>query len=98
LLGSALARPVNLRAYEGVEDLHKLAAAYAIAISADHPFIDGNKRMAFMALGQFLVDNGAALTATDEDATSTMLRVARNELTIEELAAWLGNNTEPERG
>jgi death-on-curing protein len=53
LLDSALARPINRRAYEGVDDLHELAATYAIAISANHPFLDGNKRMAFMALGQF---------------------------------------------
>ena len=89
LLDSALARPVNRRAYEGVEDLHELAATYAIAISGNHPFIDGNKRMAFMALGQFLIDNGIALTASPDEATETMLKVARNELTIADLAGWL---------
>jgi death-on-curing protein len=77
LLDSALARPMNRAAYEGVEDVLELAATYAVAISSNHPFIDGNKRMAFVALGQFLLDNGFELTATDEDATTTMLDVAR---------------------
>jgi death-on-curing protein len=77
--------------------LHELAATYAIAISANHPFVDGNKRMAFMALGQFLIDNGMDLTAGDADATETMLRVARSELSITDLAAWLRSRTAPRR-
>jgi death-on-curing protein len=81
------------RAYEGVEDLHELAATYAIAISANHPFVDGNKRMAFMALGQFLIDNGVDLTAGDADATEIMLKVARNQLSITDLATWLRGHT-----
>jgi death-on-curing protein len=93
LLDSALARPINRRAYEGVEDLHELAATYAVGISANHPFVDGNKRMAFMALGQFLIDNGVALTAKPEAATEIMLQVARAEVGISELAAWLRANT-----
>lgn len=95
LLDSALSRPLNRFAYENLSDLHELAATYAIAISANHPFIDGNKRMAFMALGQFLDDNGFELTASDDDATEVMLRVARNELTIDVLADWLRTRTRP---
>ena len=95
LLDSALARPINRRAYEAVEDLHELAATYAVAISGNHPFVDGNKRMAFMALGQFLIDNGLSLTATDDEATRTMLLVAQNELAIADLAAWLREHTAP---
>jgi death on curing protein len=91
---SALARPINLRAYEGVEDIHELAATYAVAISANHPFTDGNKRMAFMALGQFLIDNGIRLTAAPAEATETMLKVARNEVTVPDLAEWLRRNSE----
>jgi death on curing protein len=94
LLDSALARPINLRAYEGVEDIHELAATYAVAISANHPFTDGNKRMAFMALGQFLIDNGIRLTAAPAEATETMLKVARNEVTVPDLAEWLRRNSE----
>ena len=93
LLDSALARPANRRAYEGVEDLHELAATYAIAISANHPFVDGNKRMAFMAMGQVLIDNAITLTADADEATETMLTVARNEFTISDLTGWLRKHT-----
>ena len=68
LLESALARPANRFAYEGVEDLLELAATYAVAIASNHSFVDGNKRMAFIALGQFLADNGGILTASTDEA------------------------------
>lgn len=89
LLDSALARPLNRFAYEGVDELVELAATYAVAIASNHPFVDGNKRAAFMALGLFLEDNGLALAATDDDATEAMLGVARGEVTIEALTEWL---------
>lgn len=93
LLESALARPLNRRAYEGVEDILELAATYAVAVASNHPFIDGNKRMAFMALGQFLEDNGILLTATDEDATHIMLSVATGDTDIARLTSWLQTRT-----
>jgi death-on-curing protein len=93
LLESALARPLNRRLYEGVEDLLDLAATYAIGIASNHAFIDGNKRIAFLALGQFLIDNGVALTANDDDATETMLAVARGEVDIRQLTDWLSSRT-----
>jgi death-on-curing protein len=89
LLRSALARPLNRYAYDGVTDLIELAATYAVAISGNHPFVDGNKRAAFMALGLFLDDNGLELIADGDDATHTMLAVAAGELDIPALTAWL---------
>lgn len=89
LLRSALARPLNRYAYEGVTDLIELAATYAVAISSNHPFVDGNKRAAFMALGLFLDDNGLQLIAERGDATQTMLAVAAGELDIPALTDWL---------
>lgn len=80
---------MNRFAYESVEDIVELAATYAIAIASNHPFIDGNKRAAFMALGVFLEENGLMLTAEQDDATETMLAIARGERTIEALTAWL---------
>jgi len=93
LLESALARPMNRLLYEGVDDLITLAATYAAGIASNHPFVDGNKRMAFVALGQFLADNGVVLTASDEDATIVMLRVATGSVGIDDLAAWLQTRT-----
>ncbi len=61
LLESALARPLNRYSYEGVDDLLELAATYAVAIARNHPFIDGNKRVALsVATGEIDI---AALTA-----------------------------------
>ncbi len=89
LLESALARPINRRLYEGVDEIAELAATYAVGIASNHPFIDGNKRMAFIALGQFLADNGLSLTASDEDAIAVMLGVATGAVGIEDLTVWL---------
>jgi death-on-curing protein len=69
-----------------VEDL---AAAHAFALIQDHPYVDGNKRTALVALVAFLDLNGILLTATNTDAVSVMLRVAAGEMTKEELAAWV---------
>ena len=63
LLESALARPINLNIYEGETDPARLAAAYAAGIVRNHPFADGNKRVAFLAIGLFLGLNGWRLTA-----------------------------------
>jgi death on curing protein len=84
-----LARPQNLFVYDGVEDIIVLAATYAVAIASNHPFIDGNKRAAFMALGLFLEDNGLRLIAEQGDATEAMLGVARGDIDIDALTVWL---------
>ncbi|MBP6879100.1 MAG: type II toxin-antitoxin system death-on-curing family toxin [Phenylobacterium sp.] len=94
LLESALARPLNRFLYEGVSDLLELAATYAVGIARNHPFIDGNKRMAFIALGQFLLDNRVVLTASDEDATAVMMSVAKGDTDIAGLTNWLEATTE----
>jgi death-on-curing protein len=94
LLESALARPLNRFLYEGVSDLLELAATYVVAIARNHPFIDGNKRVAFIALGQFLLDNRMVLIASDEDATSVMMSIANGDTDIASLARWLQAATE----
>ncbi len=68
LLESALARPRNLYAYEGIQDLPRLAVSYAAGILRNHPFVDGNKRMAFIALSLFLARNGFQLQAASLEA------------------------------
>ena len=82
-------RPVNRFLYEDCRDLIELAATYAVAISGNHPFIDGNKRVAFVALGQFLADNGLELVTTDDEAIRTMLSLAAGELDLPSLVIWL---------
>lgn len=92
LLESALDRPKNRYFYEGVEDVVELAATYGVAVAANHPFSDGNKRAAFLCLLLFLRLNGSRLTADRVDATRTILAVDAGEIGIEQLAAWIRRN------
>ena len=88
LLASALARPVNLEAY-GAPDLADCAAAYACGIARNHPFIDGNKRTAFVVMVLFLALNGALLEANDAEAVVVMLGVADGTIDEVALARWI---------
>jgi death-on-curing protein len=95
LLESALARPLNLYAYQGTTDLARLAASYAFGIARNHPFADGNKRAALLALGLFLALNGLRLVAAQTDAYETMMRLAAGELSEEALAHWIRGASRP---
>ncbi len=94
-LESALARPRNLVAY-GKPSVHELAAAYAFGIARNHPFVDGNKRTAFVASVVFLETNGWSFTASEEDVVVTFLALAAGGLTQDRLAKWFVANTDPE--
>lgn len=93
LLESALARPLNRHAYEGEVDRIRLAAAYAWAIARNHPFVDGNKRTAFIAAASFLLLNGLELDAPEGEAIAAMLDLAAGDLPEEGFAAWLRDRT-----
>lgn len=93
MLESALGRPQH-RALYGAPDAAELAASYAFGVARNHPFIDGNKRTAFVALEVFLELNGWTLTASDEDCVTTTLRLAAGELDEEALAAWIRDHAE----
>lgn len=88
-LESALARARQRRAYEPETDLARLAADYAFGISSNHPFRDGNKRIAFLAAVIFLGLNGRNLIAPDEEVVETMLALASGELDEDTLAGWI---------
>jgi len=90
LLLSALARPQHLVAYsEPAPDLASLAASYAFGIVRNHPFIDGNKRVALVVARTFLLLNGANLEASQEEKYLTFLRLAEGSLQEEELSDWI---------
>jgi death on curing protein len=91
LLDSALARPQNLDAY-GKPDAASLAAAYAYGIARNHPFIDGNKRTAAVAMELFIVLNGDELTADDSALVTTMLALADGSLSEKALGGWIRKN------
>jgi death on curing protein len=91
LLESALARPRTLFAY-GKVDVFELAAAYAFGIVRNHPFVDGNKRAAFVAAFVFMRINGRHLVADEVSAASSMLRLAAGEWDEAAFSAWLRAN------
>jgi death-on-curing protein len=93
LLASALARPLNLAGYDEQADAAALAAAYGFGIARNHPFIDGNKRTAFVCCELFLALNGIALAADDGNCVSTMLALAAGDIGEAEFAAWLRSHT-----
>jgi death-on-curing protein len=93
LLESALARPVNLAA-DGTPDHADLAAAYGYGIARNHPFIDGNKRTAFVSAELFLALNGYTLTADDMACVTTMLDVAAGELDEPTFADWIRTHSQ----
>jgi death-on-curing protein len=88
LFESALSRPRQLAHY-GTPDVAALAASYGCGIARNHPFIDGNKRTAFVAVELFLMLNGRTLIAQDADCVLTMLAVASGTLDEAGFAAWL---------
>ncbi len=95
LLESALMRPVNRFQYEGTVDPCVLAATYAVAMSANHPFVDGNKRAALTCLLLFLAENGLRLRADRVETTRVMVSVAAGDIDIDALAAWISANSSP---
>jgi death-on-curing protein len=94
LLDSALARPLNLAAY-GEPDLCELAACHAFGLAQNHPFVDGNKRAAFLAVGLFLGLNGQRLTASQAEATVAMFELAAGEWDEPTFTAWLRDRIAP---
>jgi death on curing protein len=96
-LDSALARTGNRFAYQRKCDLADLAAAYAFGLSQNHPFRDGNKRIAFLAAGLFLELNGVELTSDPLAEITTFLSLASGALSERGLAQWIRENSRPTR-
>lgn len=90
LLQSALARPKNLLAYsESLPDMASLAAAYAYGIVKNHPFVDGNKRTAYVVMRTFLKLNGYDIQVSNEEKYQIWMALAAGTLSEEELAFWI---------
>ena len=90
LLASALAQP-KMTAQK--KFLHRTifdkASAYGFHVCRNHPFVDGNKRIAFVLMDVFLLKNGWKLDASEEEAYETMIILASGSLTKTDLSAWL---------
>lgn len=91
MLESALSRPQNKWSY-GETDLAALAAAYAFGIARNHPFVDGNKRAAFMAMIVFLRKNGIGFAPPEAQATQAILGLAAGEIAEDGLTRWIRDN------
>jgi death-on-curing protein len=93
-LESALGRPLNRWSYEG-GDLAQLAAAYAFGIARNHPFIDGNKRTALVAIVTFLGLNDIDFLVPEAEAVSAILSLAAGEMSEDNLARWIRDRISP---
>ncbi|HKX23290.1 MAG TPA: type II toxin-antitoxin system death-on-curing family toxin [Rhizorhapis sp.] len=91
LLDSALTRPRNAF-HKGQKEIAALAASYAFGLVKNHPFVDGNKRAGFMAMGVFLAVNGWALKADSVGAVQAMMALAGGEIGEKEFGLWLKQN------
>ena len=96
LLDSALARPLNRAAY-GKPDAAELAAAYAYGLARNHPFVDGNKRIAFIALELFLALNEHKLVIDDANCAMCLLAVAAGTMKEAALAEWIRRHSKRQR-
>jgi death on curing protein len=95
LLESALERPRNRFYYDLEGDLADLAASYGFGIARNHPFVDGNKRIAFQAMYVFLGLNGLKIESSEEEVVALVLSLARGEVDEPQLASWLREHTVP---
>jgi death-on-curing protein len=98
-LGSTLNKPKNLYFYSNKKaSLYELAAAYGYGFVKNHCFVDGNKRVALIAVYTFLAVNGIELIASEEDAANFFLYLAASlesqDQVMQELTKWLQSNSE----
>jgi len=89
-LGAALARPrMTFDGEDLYRDLADKAAALMHSLLQNHPFVDGNKRVAAMAMELFLVANEHKLLASDDELEELTFAAARGELATEPIAIWI---------
>ncbi|WP_025034137.1 type II toxin-antitoxin system death-on-curing family toxin [Bradyrhizobium sp. DOA9] len=91
MLRSALDRPINKWRYEQAP-LDELAAAYAVGLAKNYAFVDGNKRIAFLAMMILLHKNGVAFSPDPAEATIIILSLAAGEVSEESLTRWIRDN------
>ena len=94
-LESALARGRQRLAYEPASDLPELAGAIGWGLTRNHPFNDGNKRVAFVVMAVFLGLNGLNIGAPETEVGTTMLDVPAGSMSEAELAEWLRASSKP---
>lgn len=88
-LASALYRIQDHITYEGISDIHELAALYSIAIAQGHTFNDGNKRTAMVSMINFLWINGLAIQVSDKEMEDKMVAIAEKKVNRKQLTKWI---------
>ena len=91
-LESAVVRPQHLAAYKSHVTVPELASSYAWGLLRNHPFVDGNKRVALAAMVVFLDLNGWELSCSEAEETAMVLRAAAGEITEAAGRAWVLSN------
>lgn len=95
---SAMARPLQLHAYGGEQaGIPEFAAAYAFGLARNHPFVDGNKRTAYVVCRTFLVINGWDLVGSLNDRYAIFLAMSAGEIDEEAFTHWLRQHARPEQ-
>ena len=95
LLDSALARPQQRAAYDDETSIFDLAASYSFGLAQNHPFADGNKRIALTVAAVFLELNGFSLDAPEPEAVLMYQQLAAGKITKPELANWMRDSSIP---
>lgn len=96
MLLSAVARPQATFDGEALyPDLFARAAALLDSLIRNHPFVDGNKRTAITAAGLFLLNNNYRLTVSQEEMVRFTLACAQSQVELQDIAAWLRQNSLP---
>ena len=94
LLASALAQP---KMTAGGKYLHNSifdkAAAYGFHVCMNHPFIDGNKRVALVLMDIFLRKNGWEIESPEEEIYTMMISLASGKINKSQLSLWLKEHT-----
>lgn len=93
LLESALARPQQKAAYLAETSIFELAASYSYGLASNHPFVDGNKRIALTVAAVFLELNGYSLDAPEAEAVVIYQQLAAGDTSEEELSVWLRDSS-----
>lgn len=91
MLESALSRPINKAEY-GTENICELAAAYVFGLAKNHPFVDGNKRIAIVTAGVFLMENGYMIETDDGRLYEFVVGIAAGEINEDGISRFLSDH------
>ncbi len=94
LFESAMMRPQNLANYDENADIAEIAASYCYGLIKNYPFIDGDKRVAFLSVGIFLGINGYSLKVSPAEAIQAILGLASGDITEAAFAQWVRDHME----